>query len=445
MKKKIVLAMALTLLLTGCGKVPKLENGKDAVVSFKNGDKISVDDLYTQMKDKYALSILVNMIDKKVLEETFKDNIEKAKKASESYLSALKESYDSEEKLLSAIQQYYGFSTLEEYKDQIYLSYMQSYAVEAYAKEKITDKEIENYYKNMENDIEVSHILITPQVTDKMNDDEKKKAETEAETKAKSIITELKDAVKKGSSVADAFSELAKKYSEDESTKDKGGSLGEVNKTKLGDSYTNLINKAYTLKDGAYSTEVVKTDNGYHVIMRNKTYDKKDLKDVKQQIIETLAKEKMKKDSFIITAEGYLKLEEELNELKNVRRPQIIKALKDARAQGDLSENSDYDAARDAQGKVESRIKELEYRLEHSEIAKIEKGGKVSVGSTVTIDDDGDEDTYKIVGSAEADAFNNLISNVSPLGQALMSHKEGDIVTVESPNGQYSVKILKVC
>ena len=153
----------------------------------------------------------------------------------------------------------------------------------------------------------------------------------------------------------------------------------------------------------------------------------------------------MKKDSFIITAEGYLKLEEELNELKNVRRPQIIKALKDARAQGDLSENSDYDAARDAQGKVESRIKELEYRLEYSEIAKIEKGGKVSVGSTVTIDDDGDEDTYKIVGSAEADAFNNLISNVSPLGQALMSHKEGDIVTVESPNGQYSVKILKVC
>ena len=81
MKKKIVLAMALTLLLTGCGKVPKLENGKDAVVSFKNGDKISVDDLYTQMKDKYALSILVNMIDKKVLEETFKDNIEKAKKS----------------------------------------------------------------------------------------------------------------------------------------------------------------------------------------------------------------------------------------------------------------------------------------------------------------------------------------------------------------------------
>ena len=299
MKKKIVLAMALTLLLTGCGKVPKLENGKDAVVSFKNGDKISVDDLYTQMKDKYALSILVNMIDKKVLEETFPDNMEKAQKASESYLSALKESYETEEKLLAAVQQYYGYTTLDEYKDQIYLSYMQSYAVEAYAKEKITDKEIENYYKNMENDIEVSHILITPQVTDKMTDDEKKKAETEAETKAKSIITELKDAVKNGKTVADAFSELAKKYSEDESTKDKGGSLGEVNKTTLGDTYTNLVNTAYALKDGAYSSEVIKTDNGYHIIMRNKTYDKKELKDVKDEIIETLAKEKMENDNTI--------------------------------------------------------------------------------------------------------------------------------------------------
>lgn len=166
---------------------------------------------------------------------------------------------------------------------------------------------------------------------------------------------------------------------------------------------------------------------------------------IKVKLNKTRRDKNMKKDSFIITAEGYLKLEEELNELKTVRRPQIIKALKDARAQGDLSENSDYDAARDAQGKVEARIKELEYRLEHSEIAKIEKGGKINVGSTVTIEDDGDEDTYKIVGSAEADAFNNLISNLSPLGKALMGHKENETVLVESPNGKYEVKILKVC
>ena len=299
MKKKIVLAMALTLLLTGCGKVPKLENGKDAVVSFKNGDKISVDDLYTQMKDKYALSILVNMIDKKVLEETFPDNKEKAEKAAESYVSALKENYETEEKFLAAIQQYYGFSTIDEYKAQVYLIYMQSYAVEAYAKDKVTDSEIESYYKDMKPDIEVSHILITPQVTDKMSDDEKKKAETNAETKAKSIIEELKKLVKDGKSVNDAFTELAKKYSEDEATKEKGGSLGQINETTLGSNYTNLVKEAYELKDNAYSTKVIKTELGYHVIMRAKTYDKKELKDVKDQIIETLAKNKVSKDNTI--------------------------------------------------------------------------------------------------------------------------------------------------
>lgn len=154
----------------------------------------------------------------------------------------------------------------------------------------------------------------------------------------------------------------------------------------------------------------------------------------------------MKKEAnLILTAEGYIELEEELNELKTVRRPEIIKAIKDARAQGDLSENADYDAARDEQAKIEAKIKELEYRLEHSEIAKDAGKGTVAIGSNVTVvDEDGDEDTYKIVGSVEADLFNNKISNESPLGKALLGHKENDEVLVEAPNGSYSLKVLKV-
>ena len=152
-----------------------------------------------------------------------------------------------------------------------------------------------------------------------------------------------------------------------------------------------------------------------------------------------------KENTLILTAEGYLKLEEELNELKTVRRPEIIQAIKDARAQGDLSENADYDAARAEQAQVEAKIKELEYRLEHSEIASADKKGSISVGSTVTVvDEDGDEDTYSIVGSIEADSFNNKISNESPLGKALIGHKEGEEVNVESPNGLYSLKIVNV-
>ncbi|MDD5865142.1 MAG: peptidylprolyl isomerase [bacterium] len=298
MKKKILCLMLGLILLTGCGKIPQLENGQDAVVSFKNGDMISVDDLYNELKDKYALSTLLNMIDKKVLEETFPDNIEKAKKSSESYIESLKENYNSEEELLSAIQQYYGYITIEEYQNQIYLGYMQSYAMNEYAKEKVTDNDIEKYYKNeIDNDIEISHILITPEVTDKMNKDEIKQAETDAEKKAEDIISELKNYVKNGKKVSEAFSELAKKYSEDDATKDKGGSLGQVNKTTLGDTYTEIVEKAYTLKDDNYYTKVIKTSLGYHIIMRNQTYEKKSLDELKDEIIEILANDITKEDN----------------------------------------------------------------------------------------------------------------------------------------------------
>ena len=298
MKKKILCLMLGLILLTGCGKIPQLENGQDAVVSFKNGDMISVDDLYNELKDKYALSTLLNMIDKKVLEETFPDNIEKAKKSSESYIESLKENYNSEEELLSAIQQYYGYITIEEYQNQIYLGYMQSFAMNEYAKEKVTDNDIEKYYKNeIDNDIEISHILITPEVTDEMNKDEIKQAETDAEKKAEDIISELKNSVKNGKKVSEAFSELAKKYSEDDATKDKGGSLGQVNKTTLGDTYTEIVEKAYTLKDDNYYTKVIKTSLGYHIIMRNQTYEKKSLDELKDEIIEILASDIMEDDN----------------------------------------------------------------------------------------------------------------------------------------------------
>jgi transcription elongation factor GreA len=154
----------------------------------------------------------------------------------------------------------------------------------------------------------------------------------------------------------------------------------------------------------------------------------------------------MKEDVFELTAEGFLELETELNELKNVRRPEIITALKEARAQGDLSENADYDAARNEQAQIEARIKELEYKLEHSKIVKIKKvSGEANIGSTVIIEDeDGEQDEYKLVSALESDPFNNKISVESPLGVAIKGHKIGDTVLVESPNGGYSVKILNV-
>lgn len=153
----------------------------------------------------------------------------------------------------------------------------------------------------------------------------------------------------------------------------------------------------------------------------------------------------MKDNKFIMTAEGYLEAENELNELKNVRRQEIIEAIKEARAQGDLSENADYDAARNEQAMVEAKIQELEYKLEHAEIIDNKDKNIVNLGSTVTISyDDGETEEYKLVGSMEADPFENKISNESPLGIALLKHRIGDVVEVASPNGGYNIKIEKI-
>ena len=148
----------------------------------------------------------------------------------------------------------------------------------------------------------------------------------------------------------------------------------------------------------------------------------------------------MSDEKVYLTDEGFLELETELNELKNIRRPAVIKALKEARALGDLSENADYDAARTEQAQVEGRIQELEKIMENAVI--IEKGTTVRVKY---IDDDDDEiEEYRIVGSKEADPSNNKISNASPLAKAIMNAKVGDVRSVESPNGTYDVEIVEI-
>lgn len=155
----------------------------------------------------------------------------------------------------------------------------------------------------------------------------------------------------------------------------------------------------------------------------------------------------MKDNKVYLTDEGFLELEEELNELKNVKRPEVIKALKEARALGDLSENADYDAARAKQAEVEGRIRQLEAILQNAEIISEvnSKEKKVRLGSTVEILDLSDNSTasYKIVGSVEANPFQGSISNECALGIALVGSKVNDVVTVkaESP---YDVKVLKI-
>ena len=152
------------------------------------------------------------------------------------------------------------------------------------------------------------------------------------------------------------------------------------------------------------------------------------------------------KKTFDLTQEGLDQVKAELDKLRLEDRPRIIQAIKDARAQGDLSENAEYDAARNEQAQIEGRIKQLEKMLENVSIIAEVATDKVSIGNTVSIKyvDDDEEDEYKIVGSQEADPFESKISNESPIAQALFDHKVGDIVTVESPNGNYEVEIIDI-
>ena len=154
----------------------------------------------------------------------------------------------------------------------------------------------------------------------------------------------------------------------------------------------------------------------------------------------------MDKKEIYLTEKGLDEIKKELDFLKLEKRPEIILALKEARAQGDLSENSEYDAARNEQAMVESKIAELESMIENAVIIKDVKTDEVSIGTSVKIEyiDDNETENYSIVGSKEADPFNNKISNESPIAKAIMGKKVGDIVSVVSPNGQYNVKILEI-
>ena len=155
----------------------------------------------------------------------------------------------------------------------------------------------------------------------------------------------------------------------------------------------------------------------------------------------------MKKKEIFLTSEGYLDLENELHYLKTEKRKEVTQTLKEARALGDLSENSEYEQAREDQANLEKRIIEVEYALEHATVIdNAESDGTVGIGCQVKLkyEDDDDTESYKIVGSQEADPFNNKISNESPIAAAIMGKKVGDTVEVSSPDGVYSVQIVAI-
>lgn len=324
MKKKlgisICLISALVLTVTGCGKKAELDDNKTAV-SLK-GIKITATDYYNEIK-KSNISKLVDMIDHQLFDEKYESNDEENQAVKEQ-INQLKENYSDETTFQSVIQQYFGVNSEDELEDMLRLEYKRNEAVEDYVADNLTDKEIQDYYdKNIIGDIKASHILITPDVDSDATDKEKEKAEEKAKKEAEKIIKKLD----KG----EDFAELAKKYSDDEATAKNGGDLDYFNTDDMDENFMDAVKK---LNNNEYTKEPVKTQYGYHIILKVDQKEKPKLKEVKDSIKETLANNKLNTNSTLhyetlmdIREENNIKwnddeLEKQYDELMN----QLIKA-----------------------------------------------------------------------------------------------------------------------
>ena len=297
MKKKVFLLGISALLLCGCGKIPTLSNGDEAVVTFKDGNMISANDFYNEIKDTMGLDTLISMIDKYVFEHEFKDELENAKTYASASIKQLRSNYESDEEMLSALR-YYGmfYQTVEAYENYVYLSYLQNHAIETYVASKITEEELKDYYANdVYPNVTLSHILVTPEVEEDATDSEKEDAEKKAKETINNIIKKLNDAKKAGKNITDEFKALADEYSSDDNV-----DLGEINLGSFSSNYDELVKAASTLKDGEYSTEVITTELGYHVILKTKTGEKESYDDALETMKDKITQDKLAKDSSLM-------------------------------------------------------------------------------------------------------------------------------------------------
>lgn len=300
--KKILVLGACSLLLCGCGKtIPTLSDGSQAVVTLNEGlESVSANQLYEKMKENYSLNAIISLMDTEILENKYKDDLEDAKEQAESTIKSLISTYGEDQVIAM-----YGSKASGE--ETIYLNTLRNKAILDYGKSLVTDDEINSYYeKNIYGDVTVDHILVKTGVTEDTSDEDKTKLENEAKEKINEIIEKLKNAEDKLAT----FKELAKEYSDDEATKNNGGSLGAINTGTLSSEYDEILKSARNLKDGEFSTEIITTSLGYHVIYRESSSEKPSLDDKKDEILETLGNEKINDDQTLqVTALDELRKE----------------------------------------------------------------------------------------------------------------------------------------
>ena len=283
-KKKIasVFLIGVLLLTAGCAKTPKLENGQELFASI-DGYKISVDDLYAELKTKGGLSIMLDMVDKFIINKEIKDQT-----GADNYVDgqmAMYEEYYGDE-FEDTLKQY-GYNSVDDFKAVIKSDYLKQKVALNYLETTVTKKELNEYYDTkIYGDLTVKYILVRPAELDSdASKEDKLKAEAEALKEAKEIIKKIN----KGEKIED----LAKEYSDDSVSALNGGLLSGFNIDQVDEAFFKAAN---ALKDGELTKEPVKDVNGYNIILKVSSAEKPKLEDVKEKILETLAEEKLNAD-----------------------------------------------------------------------------------------------------------------------------------------------------
>ena len=286
--KKILLGittiLAISLITTGCGKEIEVKNGSKVAISIK-GDKFTATEYYNQIKEN-SISTLVEMIDHSILDKKYKET-EEEKKYIENQISQIKSYYGSDENTYkSIIKQYFGVDSEKELETKLQLEYRRQQAVKDYVTENVKDDEIKKYYdEKTTGEVKASHILITLDAKENATEEEKEKADKEAKKTAEKVISQLEKGKK--------FEDLAKKYSKDSSNASNGGDLGYFD---LNDMVTEFSDAVKNLKVNEYTKEPIKTEYGYHIILKKDEKEKPKLKKVKDDIKKKIAEQKQEDD-----------------------------------------------------------------------------------------------------------------------------------------------------
>jgi len=295
MKKGLLLLLCVPLLVTGCKKVPELENGQDVVVEL-NDKKFTAEEFFDALKEGYGAGILVSMIDEYITDKELTEDLKKeAETSAEAQYNYYYVSFGKDTATWNSFLSYNGFINDQDFKDQLNIMHKQNVVLENYVKtEVVKEEEINKYYKdNIYGESNVRHILIKPDVKDDATDDEKKEAENKALQEAKELIEQLK----KSKELEKDFEALAKEKSDDTGTKEEGGLLENVtNESNLVEEFWEAVLK---LEVGKMTEEPVKTQFGYHIIYKVSQKEKPSLDAVKDKVLDAVANELLSTDNAV--------------------------------------------------------------------------------------------------------------------------------------------------